>query len=73
MTGNKNRALAYMLKAYGIIDGNIEEILDMYFKACSIRLSCIELANMAFVLVITAFTLLNINLSSAKNMQDMSM
>ena len=56
VTGNKNRALAYMLKAYGIIDGNIEEILDMYFKACSIRLSCIELANIAFVLANHGFS-----------------
>ena len=49
-TGNKNRALAYMLKAYGIIDGDIEEVLDMYFKACSIQVTCKDLANIAFVL-----------------------
>lgn len=49
-TGNKNRALAYMLKAYGMIDGDIEEVLDMYFKACSIEVNCRDLANIAFVL-----------------------
>lgn len=49
-TGNKNRALAYMLKAYGLIDCDIEEVLDMYFKACSIQVNCKDLANIAFVL-----------------------
>ena len=49
-TGNKNRALAYMLKAYGIIDGNIEDILEIYFKACSIQVTCKDLASIAFVL-----------------------
>ncbi len=49
-TGNKNRALAYMLKAYGMIEGDIEEVLDVYFKACSIQVACRELANVAVVL-----------------------
>ena len=49
-TGNKNRALAYMLKAYGMIDGDIEEVLDMYFKACSIQADCRDLAHIAAVL-----------------------
>ena len=49
-TGNKNRALAYMLKAYGMIDGDIEDVLDMYFKACSIQATCRDLANIAAVL-----------------------
>ena len=49
-TGNKNRALAYMLKAYGMISGDIEEILDVYFKACSIHVTCVDLANIAFAL-----------------------
>lgn len=49
-TGNKNRALAYMLKAYGMIDSPVEELLDVYFKACSVRASCLDLANIALVL-----------------------
>ncbi|MBR7117082.1 MAG: glutaminase A [Clostridia bacterium] len=49
-TGNKNRALAYMLKAYGMIDCDIEEVLDMYFKACSISVNCKNLAAIAYVL-----------------------
>lgn len=49
-TGNKNRALAYMLKAYRMIDGDIEEVLDVYFKACSMQVTCVDLANIAYVL-----------------------
>ena len=49
-TGNKNRALAYMLNAYKMIDENVENLLDTYFSACSIRVDCKDLANIAFVL-----------------------
>ena len=46
-TGNKNRALAYMLKAYGMIHDPVEDILDCYFKACSILVDCRDLARIA--------------------------
>jgi len=49
-TGSKNRALAYMLKAYGMIDCDVEELLDLYFKACSIRVTCKDLARIALTL-----------------------
>lgn len=49
-TGNKNRALAYMLKAYGMIDCDTEDVLDCYFKACSVGATCKDLAKLAFVL-----------------------
>ena len=48
-TGNKNRALAYMLKAYGMITDDIEEVLDCYFRACSVKASCVDLAKIACV------------------------
>lgn len=49
-TGNKNRALAYMLKAYGMIKDNIEDVLDVYFKACSIKVTAVDLAKIALTL-----------------------
>lgn len=48
-TGSKNRALAYMLKAYGMIHDPVEEILDCYFRACSILVDCRDLARIALV------------------------
>ena len=50
LTGSKNRALAYMLKAYGMLDDDVEEVLDCYFRACSIKVSCEDLAKIAYVL-----------------------
>ena len=49
LTGNKNRALAYMLTAYGMISDPVEEILDCYFRACSISVNCKDLAKIAHV------------------------
>ena len=48
-TGSKNRALAYMLKAYGLVNDDAEEILDCYFKACSIQVTAVDLAKIANV------------------------
>ena len=48
-TGSKNRALAYMLKAYGMIHDPVEDILDCYFKACSILVTCRDLARIGYV------------------------
>ena len=34
---DRNRALAYFMKSTWILEGNVEEILDLYFKQCSIE------------------------------------
>ena len=47
-TGSKNRALAYMLKAYGLISDDVEDVLDCYFRACSISATTTDLAKIAF-------------------------
>ena len=49
-TGNKNRALAFLMRSCGLLDGEVEEVLDCYFRACSIRVDCKDLARIAFVL-----------------------
>ena len=49
-TGNKNRALAFLLKTYGMIDDDVEDVLDCYFRACSIQVNCKDLANIGYVL-----------------------
>ncbi len=50
LTGHKNRALTYMLKAYGIINDDAEAVLDCYFRACSVKVTSVDLARIAFVL-----------------------
>ena len=49
ITGNKNRALAYMLKAYRLVSDDVEDMLDCYFKACSIKITAVDLARIALV------------------------
>ena len=49
-TGNRNRAMAYFMKEYGIIDENVEETLDLYFRQCSIEMTCQGVANAALTL-----------------------
>lgn len=48
--GSKNRALAYLLKSNGMLEDDVEEVLDCYFRACSISVTCKDLANIGFVL-----------------------
>ncbi len=48
--GSKNRALAYLLKSYGLLEGDVEEVLDCYFRACSIQVDCRSLAHIGAVL-----------------------
>lgn len=44
LTGDRNRAMAYLLKNDGFIEGDVEEVLDLYFKQCSIEIDAIDLA-----------------------------
>lgn len=48
--GSKNRALAYLLKSYGLLEDDVEEVLDCYFRACSIGVDCRALAHIGAVL-----------------------
>ncbi len=44
MSGDRNRAMAYLLKNDGFIDGDVEEVLDLYFKQCSLEIDAVDLA-----------------------------
>ncbi len=48
--GSKNRALAYLLKSNGLLEDSVEEVLDCYFRACSIQVDCRALAHIGAVL-----------------------
>lgn len=49
-TGFRNRAIAWMLKNFGIIDGEPMASLENYFRQCSILVNCRDLAYMAATL-----------------------
>jgi len=49
-TGDLNRSMAYLLKDHGVLQGKVGDVLDVYFRHCSIRVQCADLARMALVL-----------------------
>jgi glutaminase len=49
-TGFRNRAIAWMLKNFGVVDGDPMSSLENYFRQCSILVSCRDLAFMAATL-----------------------
>ena len=49
-TGDKNRALAYHLKATKMLEGDVGENLDVYFRMCSLYVTAEDIAHLALVL-----------------------
>ena len=49
-TGDKNRALAYHLKATRMLEGDVTEDLDVYFRMCSLFVTAEDIAHLALVL-----------------------
>lgn len=43
-TGNRNRAIAYLMLSRGIVDDRVEESLDLYFAQCSVLVTADDLA-----------------------------
>ncbi|WP_042165102.1 glutaminase A [Paenibacillus gorillae] len=49
-TANLNRSMGYLLKDNGVLEGNVDDVLDVYFKHCSVNATCADLSRMALVL-----------------------
>lgn len=43
-TGDRNRSLAYFMKSTGVIEEDVESLIQVYFKQCSIEMNCQDLA-----------------------------
>jgi len=43
-TGSRNRSLAWFMKTYNIIEGEVETVLGAYFRQCAVAMSCRQLA-----------------------------
>jgi glutaminase len=50
LTGDRNRAIAYLLRNNGVIDGDVDVILDVYFRQCSVLVTARDLAIMGATL-----------------------
>jgi glutaminase len=44
-----NRSLCYFMKQYGIIEGDVEELMELYTKQCAIEMNCLDLARIGAV------------------------
>jgi glutaminase len=49
-TGHRNRAIAYLMRNFGMIGEQIDQILDLYFQQCSLLVTCRDLAMMGATL-----------------------
>lgn len=43
--GFKNAAMVNLMKSFGNIENDVEDVLDLYFDFCSLEMTCQELAN----------------------------
>jgi glutaminase len=48
--GDRNKAISYLLRNFGMIDGDVEQTLDLYLQQCSAIIDCRDLATMAATL-----------------------
>lgn len=49
-SGDRNRAMAYLMRNFGMIGEPFEESLDLYFQQCAVLVNCEDLAVMAATL-----------------------
>jgi len=49
-TGDRNRSLAYLMKSNGVIDGDVEAILETYFYCCAFEVSLHQATVLAYLL-----------------------
>ena len=49
-TGDRNRAIAYILKSKGVLQGEPDKTLDLYFKMCSLNVNAESLAKMGLLI-----------------------
>jgi len=49
-TGHRNRAIGWMLRNFGILDEDPQDILETYFQQCALKVTCADLAVMGATL-----------------------
>jgi glutaminase len=50
VTGDRNRAIAYLMRSFDMLRGDVDAVIDAYFRQCSLLVSCRDLATMAATL-----------------------
>ena len=49
-TGHRNRAMAHLMRHFGVLEGDVESVLDVYFRQCSVLVTARDMAVMAATL-----------------------
>lgn len=49
-TGNRNRAIGYILKSKDMLEGDVQKAVDLYFRLCSLNINTRSLAGLGLVL-----------------------
>jgi glutaminase len=49
-TGDRNRAIGYLLKSKGVLVGDVLQTVDLYFKLCSLSVNARSLAGLGLIL-----------------------
>jgi glutaminase len=49
-TGHRNRAIGHLLRGAGVFESPVDEVLDVYFRQCSILVTAADLATMGATL-----------------------
>lgn len=49
-TGDRNRAIAYLMRSAGLLDADVDAAVEMYFRQCSVLVTAQDLAVMAATL-----------------------
>ena len=52
-TGHRNRAIAYLLRNAEVVDHEVEDVVETYFRQCSTLVTCRDLATIAATLAST--------------------
>jgi glutaminase len=50
VTGDRNRAIAYLMSSFEMLRGDVDAVIDAYFRQCSLLVTCRDLATMAATL-----------------------
>ena len=50
LTGDRNRAIAYLMRSFDMLRGDVDDVIDAYFRQCSLLVTCRDLAVMAATL-----------------------
>jgi glutaminase len=49
-TGHRNRAIGHLLRNVGALEGSVDDVVDLYFRQCSILVTAADLARMGATL-----------------------